>query len=130
MIPAPPSAEAAPPRLERVIGTPALAAAAINTTVGAGIFGMPGIIAAILGPAAVLAYLLCAALFVLVGLCFAELGSRVPAPGGLYAYATVSFGPVIGGIAGTLMWTANSVVSNAAVATLLIDTLAALERGF
>jgi APA family basic amino acid/polyamine antiporter len=76
-----------------------------------------------LGPAAVLAYLVCAVLVGLVGLCFAEVGSRVASPGGLYGYATESFGPVVGGVAGTLLWVANSVVPNAAVANLLVDTI-------
>ena len=75
------------------------------------------------GPAAFLAYLLCAVLIGLIGLCFAEAGSRVAGGGGLYAYATESFGPVVGGIAGTLLWVANSVVAAAAVANLLLDTL-------
>jgi amino acid transporter len=82
-----------------------------------------------LGPAAVLAYLLCAVLIGLVGLCFAEVGSRVTGAGGLYAYATEAFGPVVGGIAGTLLWVANSVAANAAVASLLVDTLTVATPG-
>jgi hypothetical protein len=35
--------ERAPPRLERVIGTGALAATAANCIVGSGIFGLPGL---------------------------------------------------------------------------------------
>jgi len=112
------------PHLERVVGTGALAGAAFNCILGAGIFGLPGVVAAILGPAAVLAYLLCVVLIGLVGLCFAEIGSRVGDAGGVYAYATAAFGPVIGGVTGTLMWAANSVVPSAAVANLLMDTLA------
>lgn len=112
------------PHLERVIGTGGLAASALNCIVGSGIFGLPGIAAAMLGPAAVLAYLICAVLVGLIGLCLAEVGSRVSHPGGLYAYATESFGPIVGGIAGTLLWFANSVISAAAVANLLMDTLA------
>src|SRR6188768_1174691 len=112
------------PRLERVIGVGGLAASAVNCIVGSGIFGLPGLAAAILGPAAVLAYLLCALLVSLIGLCLAEAGSRVSHPGGLYAYATAAFGPVVGGIAGTFLWFANSVVTSAAVANLLVDTLA------
>jgi APA family basic amino acid/polyamine antiporter len=112
------------PHLERVIGVGGLGASAVNCIVGSGIFGLPGIAAAMLGPAAVLAYLLCAVLVSLVGLCLAEAGSRVSHPGGLYAYATAAFGPVVGGIAGTLLWLANSVVTSAAVANLLVDTLA------
>jgi APA family basic amino acid/polyamine antiporter len=112
------------PHLERVIGVGGLACSAVNCIVGSGIFGLPGIAAAMLGPAAVLAYLLCAVLVGLVGLCLAEVGSRVTHAGGLYAYATESFGPIVGGIAGTLLWVANSVVAGAAVANLLVDTLA------
>ena len=123
--PAPPEGRGgSTPHLARVIGVGGLGCSAINCIVGSGIFGLPGIAAAMLGPAAVLAYLLCAVLVGLVGLCLAEVGSRVTHAGGLYAYATESFGPIVGGIAGTLLWVANSVVSGAAVANLLVDTLA------
>jgi amino acid transporter len=109
--------------LPRVIGLGGVTCSALNAIVGSGIFGLPGIAAAMLGPSAVLAYALCAVLVGLVGLCFAEVGSRVAHRGGLYAYATEAFGSVVGGIAGTLVWLANSVVSSAAVANLLVDTL-------
>jgi len=117
------------PHLDRVIGVGGLAFSAINCIVGSGIFGLPGIAAAMLGPAALLAYALCVVLIGLVGLCFAETGSRV-ASGGLYAYATESFGPIVGGIAGTLLWAANSVAPSAAVANLLVDTLATTAPAF
>jgi len=122
-----PEPEATPPRLERVIGTGALAATAVNCIVGSGIFGLPGLAAAMLGPAAILAYAVCAVLIGLIGLCFAECGSRVHDAGGLYAYATAAFGPIVGGIAGTLMWAANSVAPSAAVAALLMDTIGTLQ---
>jgi amino acid transporter len=97
---------------------------AINTIVGSGIFGLPGIAAAMLGPSAVLAYLLCALLVGLVGLCFAEAGSRVAGGGGLYAYATEAFGSVTGGVAGTLLWMGNCAIASAAVINLMVQTLA------
>jgi len=53
-----------------------LAFSAFNNIVGSGIFGLPALVAALLGPAAILAYLVCAVLMGLVGLCFAEVGSR------------------------------------------------------
>src|SRR3954471_18683991 len=112
------------PHLERVIGVGGLGFAAVNCIVGSGIFGLPGIAAAMLGSAALLAYMVCAILIGLVGLCFAEIGSRVASGGGLYGYATESFGPVVGGVAGTLLWAANSVASNAAVSSLFASTLA------
>ena len=47
------------PRLERVIGVGGVAGAAVNCIVGSGIFGLPGIAAAMIGPAAFLAFLVC-----------------------------------------------------------------------
>jgi APA family basic amino acid/polyamine antiporter len=110
--------------LARVIGVPGVAFTAFNCVVGVGIFGLPGLIASVLGPAAVLAYVVCGILIGLVALCFAELGSRVPAAGGLYAYATAAFGPVVGGVAGALFLFANAIGSTAALARFFMDTLA------
>jgi amino acid transporter len=87
---------------------------------------MPASAAALLGPAAILDYLICAILIGLMGLCFAEIGSRVPASGGIYAYARASFGPVASGITGTLLWSANLVFPSAAIANFFVDTLAAI----
>jgi basic amino acid/polyamine antiporter, APA family len=112
------------PPLERVIGISGLTFSSFNCIVGSGIFAIPALAAAIMGPAAILGYLVCAVLIGLVGLCFAEVGSRVSSAGGLYAYARISLGPVVGGIAGTLLWLANSAVSSAALVNFLADTLA------
>jgi amino acid transporter len=116
----------AAPSLKRVIGVSELAFASLNNIVGSGIFGLPALVAALLGPAAILSYLVCAVLIGLLGLCFAEVGSRVASAGGLYAYARVPFGPVVGGIAGTLLWFATSVMPSAAVANFFIVTLATI----
>jgi APA family basic amino acid/polyamine antiporter len=112
--------------LARVIGVPGVAFTAFNCVVGVGIFGLPGLIAAVLGPAAILAYLVCLVLIGLVALCFAESGSRVPEAGGLYAYATAAFGPVVGGVAGALFLFANAIGSTAALARYFMDTLAGI----
>src|SRR3954470_13601237 len=112
-----------PPRLQRVIGVSGLAFSSFNNIVGSGIFGVPALVAALLGPAAIVAYLICAVLIGLVGLCFAEAGSRITSAGGLYAYARVPFGPVVGGVAGTLIWCANSIAPSAAIAVFLTDTV-------
>ncbi|PWU12299.1 MAG: amino acid permease [Verrucomicrobia bacterium] len=114
----------AAPHLQRVIGVTGLGFASFNSIVGSGIFALPGMVAALMGPSAILAYLVCAVLVTLMGLCFAEVGSRVTESGGVYAYGRVAFGPVVGGIAGTLLWSANSVFAAAAVANFLADTLA------
>lgn len=108
----------------RVLGVGAIGFASFNCILGAGIFGLPAPIAALLGPAAVLGYLICTLLIGLVGLCLAECGSRVCAAGGTYAYAGAAFGPVMAGIVGTMSWITN-IAGSAAVANLWVDTLAA-----
>jgi amino acid transporter len=110
--------------LERVIGVGGVAFAAFNCIVGVGIFALPASVAAVLGPAAILAFAVCLVLIGFVGLCLAEAGSRVPGNGGLYAYATAAFGPVLGGVAGTLYFFATCVGSAAALARFALDTLA------
>ncbi len=109
--------------LPRVIGISGVAFTAFNCVVGVGIFGLPGIVAAILGPSAILAYFVCLLLFGLIALCLAEAGSRISRPGGLYAYASAAFGPVVGGVAGMLMLFASSIGSAAAITRFFMDTL-------
>src|SRR5215210_269311 len=79
-------------QLVRGLGLRQLTANIFNYTVGSGIFVLPGIIAAALGPPALLAYLLCALIMGLVVLVFAEAGSRVSITGGPYAYVEVGLG--------------------------------------
>jgi APA family basic amino acid/polyamine antiporter len=102
----------------------------VNVTVGAGIFGMPALAAHDLGAAAILAYVVCAIIIGMVGLCLAEAGSRVAGTGGLYAYATASFGPFAGGMVGMLLFTANGAFSDAAVSALFADTITLLFPWF
>src|SRR5436309_4731269 len=90
--------------LVRAIGMRRLTAGVINVTIGAGIFVLPATAAASLGPAAPLAYLVCASLMALIVLCFASAGSRVSLTGGLYAYVEAAFGPFVGFLAGVLFW--------------------------
>jgi amino acid transporter len=90
--------------LVRAIGVRGLTASIINVTVGAGIFVLPALVAGRLGPAAPLAYIVCAALMALIILCFASAGSRVSLTGGLYAYIEVAFGPFVGFLGGVLYW--------------------------
>jgi basic amino acid/polyamine antiporter, APA family len=116
------------PALVRALGVRALAANIVNTIVGSGIFVLPAVVAAILGPAAMLAYVVCAALVALFGLCFAEVGSRVHVSGGAYAYVEAAFGPYVGFSAGLLLGCAEMAAS-AAVATIFVGSLSALLPG-
>ena len=114
------------PALERAIGVPALAAATVNNIVGSGIFALPAIVAAVLGPAAILAYLVCAAAMGLVTLCLVEAGSRVSTTGGTYAYVETAFGPYVGFLIAVLFWFGSQALASAAVASLLVDSVAVL----
>ncbi len=109
--------------LKRVIGVRALVLAILNITVGSGIFVIPALIADGLGAAAVLAYLVCGLLIFLIALCFAELGSKTTESGGVYTYIGKAFGPFAGFIANNIFWLGGCVVSDAALANALADTL-------
>lgn len=110
--------------LVRAIGTWALSASVVNMVVGAGIFVLPGIVAALLGPAAILAYLACSVAVALVFLCFAEIGSRVTRSGGSYAYIEEAFGPFAGFVASTLLWLGWAVFGDAALSVAMVDSIA------
>ena len=111
--------------LVRAIDTRALALNVINMIVGAGIFVLPGIVAAGLGPSAFLAYIVAALAVALVFLCFAEeAGSRVSRSGGAYAYVEDAFGPFAGFVCSILLWFGVGVLGAAAIGVALVETLA------
>lgn len=112
--------------LVRAIGVRGLAANTINNVVGSGIFVLPAVVAATLGAAAIIAYVICAVAAGLVALVFAEAGSRVSTPGGTYAYIETAFGPFSGFLAGVLFWFGSQMISSAAIATVFVGSLAAL----
>ena len=107
------------------MGTIGLAAGIVNLTIGGGIFRLPSGAAALLGPAAPLAYLVCAAAMALVVLCFAEAARRVSLTGGVYAYVEVAFGPLVGFVTGVLLWVGLT-SALAAVSSFFADSIAAL----
>ncbi len=109
--------------LVRVMGPRELSLSIVNMIIGAGIFVLPGLVAALLGPAAIIAYLICSVAVALVFLCFAEAGSRVTRSGGAYAYIEDAFGPFAGFLASILLWFGWGILSNAAVAIALTEVL-------
>jgi APA family basic amino acid/polyamine antiporter len=110
--------------LVRVIGTRALGLSVVNLVLGAGIFALPGRVAAELGAAAIIAYLLCSIVLALVFLCFAEVGSRVSRSGGAYAYIEEAFGPSVGLVASILFWFGYSVMADAGITVVMVDSIA------
>src|SRR3954468_1879532 len=121
----PATATTADSKLVRAVGTWALAASIINVTIGGGIFRLPGGVYKTLGQASPLAYLVCAAVIGLIVVCFAEAGSRVSQTGGLYAYIETAFGPLVGFVAGVLLW-AGMTAALSAVAVFFGDAVTAL----
>lgn len=110
--------------LVRVIGTWALGLSVVNMVLGAGIFALPGRVAAALGPAAIVAYLVCSVVLSLVFLCFAEVGSRVSRSGGAYAYIEDAFGPFAGFVASILFWFGYSAMADAGITVVMVESIA------
>jgi amino acid transporter len=115
---------AADQRLERAIGPWALGANAVNCTVGGGIFALPGIVAGILGPSAILAYVICGIAVALVLTCFIEIGTFVDRSGGAVAYIEEAFGPMMGFLAWLLYSVGFVVTADAALGNVLVDSAA------
>jgi amino acid transporter len=109
--------------LIRAIGFWALAAAIVNVTIGGSIFALPGTLAASLGAAAPLAFVLGALLFIPITLCFAAAGSRATLTGGPYSYVTAAFGPVAGFGIAAFLWI-SSVAGNGGLAAIAADQAA------
>src|SRR5258705_11556802 len=72
-----------------------LVAIAINGIIGAGIFGLPSKVYALIGTYSLIAFVVCALVVTLIILCFAEVGSRFNETGGPYLYAREAFGPAV-----------------------------------
>jgi len=108
--------------LKRTISLTGLSANIINSVVGAGIFVIPAVVAAGLGSASILAYLICGVLVILIMLCFAEVGSIITNSGGTYAYIETTFGKYAGFITANLYLIA-AVTADAAIANALANII-------
>src|SRR5712691_5954854 len=116
-------AESVDHQLIRAIGVPGLTANIVNSTIGAGIFVLPALVAKGLGPAAPLAFICCAVAMVLFVTCFAIAGSRVSLTGGLYAYVEVAFGRYVGFLAG-ILYGITALGAVAGVVNVLVNSIA------
>jgi amino acid transporter len=95
----------------------------VNGVVGAGIFGAPAAVAALVGSWSPLAALAAAAGILTVVLCFAEVGSRFDSSGGPYLYTHAAFGRHVGFAVGWLhVWT--RLLSGAAILNVFVAYLA------
>jgi len=81
-----------------------LTAITINLIIGAGIFGLPSKVAALIGNYSLFAFIACGVIIAFIVLCFAEVSSRFEATGGSYLYAKEAFGSFVGFEVGWLYW--------------------------
>ncbi len=107
------------PELKKSISFSVLILLAINAIIGTGIFFVPGIAAAIAGPASLIAWVGVAILAMLVAACFAELVGMFPKSGGVYEYTKQAFGEFGGFLVGWTSW----MVANVTIAMLSIGCL-------
>src|ERR1700731_4752975 len=112
-------------QLVRAMGVPALTANIVTSTIGAGIFVLPALVAKGLGPAAPVAFICCAIAMVLFVTCFAIAGSRVSLTGGLYAYVEVAFGRYMGFLSGILSLL-TAILAVAGVVNIFVNSVAGL----
>ena len=99
-----------------------LVALVLNSVIGAGIFGLPARAFALSGVYSLVAYAACALIVLLIVLCFAEVSSRFKETGGLYLFARVAFGRVVGFEIGWLAWLAR-LTAFAAICNVFADYL-------
>lgn len=99
-----------------------LVALCINGIIGAGIFGLPSRVYALIGTYSLIAFVVCALVVALIILCFAEVSSRFEETGGPYLYAREAYQPAVAFEIGWLIWLAR-VTAFAANCNLLINYL-------
>ncbi|MGH8150237.1 MAG: APC family permease [Steroidobacteraceae bacterium] len=107
-------------RLRRHIGTIGLLFTAVGSIIGSGwLFGALNS-AQIAGPGAVLAWAIGGVMILLIGLCYAELGTMFPVSGGVIRFPHYAFGSFASYTLGWITWIA-------AASTTSIEVLAALQ---
>ncbi len=90
--------------LVRAIGRWSLAALIVNCIIGSGVFGLPSVLANLLGRTSIVVVLLGAVAMAIILTCFAEVSSRFVHTGGPYLYAQEAFGRFMGIQVAWLVW--------------------------
>ncbi|MFZ3340689.1 MAG: APC family permease [Terriglobales bacterium] len=109
--------------LVRALGRWSLAALAINSVIGSGIFGLPSTVAGYLGTRSTAAVLIAGAAMAVIMACFAEVASQFSEAGGPYLYARTAFGRLTGILVGWTLYLAQT-AAPAANANLFVVYLA------
>lgn len=114
-----PVAGASRRELVRAIGRWSLVALVVNSIIGSGVFGLPSVVAALIGKASIWAVLVAGAGMSIIMGCFAEVASHFQQPGGPYLYARVAFGRLMGIQTAWMLWL-GQVAAPAANANLFV----------
>jgi basic amino acid/polyamine antiporter, APA family len=105
--------------LVRAIGRWSLVALVVNSIIGSGVFGLPSVVAALLGSASIWAVLAAGVVMSIIMGCFAEVASHFQQAGGPYLYARVAFGRFMGIQTAWMLWL-GQVAAPAANANLFV----------
>jgi basic amino acid/polyamine antiporter, APA family len=108
------------PQLMRAIGRWSMVALALNSILGSGIFGLPSVLARLLGSASILAVLLAGVGMTVIIACYAEVASQFTATGGTYLYLRTVFGRFTGILVGWMMVLTRLTACAAAVNLLVV----------
>jgi len=81
-----------------------MAALIVNCILGSGAFGLPSVLARLLGRASIAAVVVGAVAVAVIMACFSEVASRFDATGGPYLYTKAAFGRFMGIQVAWLMW--------------------------
>jgi len=109
-------------KLLHSIGRWSLTALVVNMVIGSGIFGLPSILARLLGEWSPWAYLVAAVGIGAITACLAEVGSQFSEAGGPYLYARVAYGRFAGIQIAWLTWLVR-LTSSAANANIFVEYL-------
>src|SRR5881394_923809 len=108
------------PQLVRAIGRWSMVALAVNSILGSGIFGLPSVVAGLVGQASPAAVLIAGAGMAVIVACYAEAASQFTETGGTYLYVRHTFGRLAGLQVGWLMLLSRLTACAAGVNLLVI----------
>lgn len=91
-------------QLKKALGMRDVYVLALGPMLSSGFFLLPGLAAAVAGPAVIIAYLLGSMLMVPAMLSQAELASAMPRAGGTFYFLDRSLGPIVGSVGGLGTW--------------------------
>ncbi|HET7292951.1 MAG TPA: APC family permease [Vicinamibacteria bacterium] len=109
----------------RGLGPVAAVALVVGNIIGAGIYVVPGSLAAIAGPLSLVAWVINLAGYFCLAAVFADLGAAYPISGGAQVYVRRAFGDLAGFESAYLYWL-SSMIGNAAYPTAFVGYLAVL----